>query len=94
MITHYLRTTEDKDLETIAESKNGVWTHVANPSDVEMESLTELYSLDDTIVEDIRDVFEVPRFEKVGNTVYFFTRYPYDVQDIDIDTVIIPMRYQ
>lgn len=89
MITHYYK----KDIEAIREvltaPRSGVWTHVVEPTDEEIASLIELYGLDDAIIKDIKDVFEVPRFEQEGSVSYFFTRYPHDVKDFDIDTAPI-----
>lgn len=89
MIMHYLKTGEETPLQVLPESSIGVWTHLVSPSEEELAQIVTLYGLDDVIVDDIRDVFEVPRFEKDGSIAYFFTRYPYDVQDIDIDTAPI-----
>ena len=89
VITHYFKTAEEKSLNTINEPKIGAWTHVVAPTDEDLKQIVDLYRLDDAIVEDIKDVFEVPRFEQEGSVAYFFTRYPYDVKDIDIDTAPI-----
>ena len=89
MITHYFKAIEDTALRTIDEPKMGVWTHVVSPTEAEFAALIALYGLDDAIIEDSTDVFEVPRFEQEGTVAYFFTRYPYDVKDIDIDTAPI-----
>ncbi|MCF7815801.1 MAG: magnesium transporter CorA family protein [Candidatus Pacebacteria bacterium] len=89
MITHYFKTTEDTQLSTCPEPRVGIWTHVVAPKEEELEALSELYGLDETIIKDIEDFFEVPRFEQEGTASYFFTRYPYDLEDIDIDTVPI-----
>ena len=89
MVAHYFKTAGDTDLKKVSEPETGVWTHLAKPSDEDITELILLYGLDASIVEDIKDVFEVPRFEKDGSNAYFFTRYPYDVQDIDIDTAPI-----
>jgi magnesium transporter len=59
---------------------------VVAPDESELKSLIERFGLEETIVEDIRDFFEVPRFEQEGSISYFFTRYPCDVPDLDIDT--------
>jgi magnesium transporter len=91
MITHYFKTAEGKTLETLSTPKVGEWVHVVAPTEREFATLVEEYGLEDTIIEDIKDVFEVPRFEQEGTVAYFFTRYPYDVQDIDIDTAPILM---
>jgi len=89
MVEHYFKTREDTTLSKLSKPKTGVWTHLSSPSETELNELIRLYDLDTDIVEDIKDVFEVPRFEKDGAIAYFFTRYPYDVQDVDIDTAPI-----
>lgn len=86
MITHYFRQSEDAPLETLSEARTGAWTHVVAPDETELKGLIERFGLDETIVEDIKDFFEVPRFEQEGSISYFFTRYPYDIPDLDIDT--------
>lgn len=91
MITHFFRQTADTALETLAEPRSGAWTHVIAPSETELRSIVESFGLEETIVEDIRDFFEVPRFEQEGSISYFFTRYPYDIPDLDIDTAPILM---
>ncbi len=89
MITHYFRQNDTVDIETLGEAKSGVWTHVVEPTDAELKELIEKYGFDEAIIDDSRDVFEVPRFEKDGSISYFYTRYPYDVKDIDIETAPI-----
>ena len=89
MITNYYKPTEDSKLETIEKPRPEVWTHVVAPTKGEVEQLIAEYKLDDAIVEDIEDFFEVPRFEQEGGVSYFFTRYPYDVKEYDIDTAPI-----
>lgn len=86
MITHYFKTLKDSELKTLETVRTGVWTHVVAPTVEELEKLVGEYGLDETIVSDIHDFFEVPRMEKSGNATYFFTRYPFDEKDEDIDT--------
>ncbi|MEM9337039.1 MAG: magnesium transporter CorA family protein [Patescibacteria group bacterium] len=86
MITYYFRTLKDESLKTIDEVRNGVWVHVESPTDEEMETLVGEFGLDDGILEDARDFFEVPRLERSGNATYFFTRYPYEEEKEDTDT--------
>lgn len=86
MIHHYLRTASDEPLTEVDKTEPGVWTHVAGHSDEEIAAIIADYGLEETIVEDIKDFFEVPRFELEEGKAYFFTRYPYDVKDHDIDT--------
>lgn len=91
MITHYFKTLKDTELKVIDTPRNGVWTHVVEPTDVEMEKLVSDFALDDAILEDARDFFEVPRLERSGGVTYFFTRYPYDDKDETIDTAPLLM---
>jgi magnesium transporter len=86
MITHYFRSVKDGELKTIPEPRSGVWTHCENPSNDEVASLVAFYGLDKAILEDARDLFEVPRFERSGTATYFFTRYPFTQSKEDIDT--------
>lgn len=86
MITHYFRTLKDENLKEIPAVRSGVWVHAEAPTAAELEQLVTVLGVDDVILEDATDFFEVPRFEKEGKVSYFFTRYPYDEKDEDIDT--------
>lgn len=89
MITHYFKSANETKLTVLDAPRTGVWTHVVAPSETELAALVELYGLEESIIKDIEDFFEVPRFEQEGSTSYFFTRYPCDVKDLDIDTAPI-----
>jgi magnesium transporter len=86
MITYYFRTVKDDMLKQIDDLRNGVWIHAVNASDGELGDLWDKLSLDDTMLEDAQDFFEVPRMEKVDGVTYFFTRYPFNETTEDIDT--------
>jgi magnesium transporter len=86
MITHYFKTVQDAELKTLDAIRTGVWTHVVNPTDEEITKIAHEFALDEAILEDARDFFEVPRMERKGGVAYFFTRYPYDEQDEDSGT--------
>lgn len=86
MITHYFRTVKDSELKTLEAARSGVWTHVVNPTDAEITQLVEEYNLDEAILEDARDFFEVPRMERSRAATYFFTRYPYTQNQEDVET--------
>lgn len=86
MITHYFRTVKDSELKQLPESRSGVWTHVVNPTPEEIATLVTLYALDEAILEDAQDFFEVPRMERSQGATYFFTRYPYNQNQEDVDT--------
>ena len=86
MITHYFRTLKDSDLKTYDVPRAGTWTHVVSPTDEELLQLEKDFGLDDAILADSKDFFEVPRFEHVDMLSYFFVRYPFDEKHEDIDT--------
>ena len=86
MITHYFKTLKDSELKVLDAVRAGVWTHVVAPTEDELEQIVGEYGLDELIIEDAMDFFEVPRMEKSGSATYFFTRYPFDDKSEDIDT--------
>lgn len=86
MITHYFRTVKDEEIKVLETPRSGVWTHVVKPTDEEIAFLVQEFALDEATLEDARDFFEVPRMEKSGGVTYFFTRYPFDQEDEDVDT--------
>jgi magnesium transporter len=86
MITHYFRTIKDTELKTLDAVRTGVWTHVVAPTDEEIAQVIKDFALDDAIIEDARDFFEVPRLERSAGVMYFFTRYPFDEKQEDSGT--------
>lgn len=86
MLTYYFKTVQDETLQTLEKPRSGVWAHAVSPTEEETEALITAFGVDKAILEDAQDFFEVPRLERSGSAVYFFTRYPYDEVDEDIDT--------
>lgn len=82
MITYYFRTIKDKEvsLKQVDKPRPGVWVHLESPTEAEWLTAKEEFLLDEDIIEDAQDFFEVPRVEKVEDITYFFTRYPYQDQ--------------
>jgi magnesium transporter len=89
MVKYYFRTLKDESIKEIDTIRNGVWVHVENPTGAELQTLSQDLPLDKTIIEDARDLFEVPRLEKVDGVTYFFTRYPFSEGAEDVDTAPI-----
>lgn len=86
MITHYFRTVKDDAIKTVDRARTGVWTHVVAPTVEELQQLVRDCSLDDSILEDATDFYEVPRLERSGGATYLFTRYPSDQVHDDVNT--------
>ncbi len=86
MITYYFRTIKDESLKEITDIRSGVWIHAVAPTDEELTTLFQKLALDETIVEDAQDFFEVPRLERSKGATFFFTRYPFNERKEDTDT--------
>lgn len=86
MITYYFRTIKDESLKEVEDFRTGVWIHAAATSQPELSQLFKQLSLDEDLVEDAQDFFEVPRFEREGGATFFFTRYPFNEKKEDTDT--------
>jgi len=86
MTTHYFRTLKDSELKEVESVRSGVWTHAVAPTDEELTGLVREYALDESIVEDTRDFFEVPRVERSQGVTYFFVRFPSREVKEEIDT--------
>lgn len=87
MFTYYFRTIKDEVLKELEEPRSGVWVNVVNPDEEELVALTQTFSLNEDIIEDARDPYEVPRIERTAGATYFFTRYPLKDQQQDNSTV-------
>jgi Mg2+ and Co2+ transporter CorA len=86
MVTYYFRTIKDEALKEVESVRTGVWVHAVAPTAEETAQLIKDFSLDDDILEDAQDFFEVPRLERSEGAVYFFTRYPFVDQKEGTDT--------
>ena len=86
MITRYFRTLKDSELKTVEENRSGVWIHVVSPTEDELKGLFAELNLDETLVEDALDFYEVPRLEYSSDATFFFTRYPFAEKQEDTDT--------
>lgn len=89
MITYYFRTVKDQALQELEQSRSGVWAHVVSPTAEELAGLEHTFNLDDGVLEDITDFYEVPRLETSGGVVYLFTRYPLNAIPDDVNTAPI-----
>lgn len=86
MITYYFRTVKDDTLKEVEDLRTGVWIHAVAPSEAELTELFKKLVLDEDLIEDAQDFFEVPRFERASGATFFFTRYPFNEKKEDTDT--------
>lgn len=73
----YLRRTETyTKLKESAPSDKGVWVHATGLTEEDIRLLISTYNLEESILRDSNDFYEVPRVEYENEVTYFFTRYP------------------
>lgn len=77
MITYYQKTVTSKSLRQIPEYKIGSWVYVDMPSEEEIAHLVNTLGLEEGLLRDALDPYEVPRVETEGKTAYIFTRHPF-----------------
>jgi magnesium transporter len=76
MMTIYYRNLRDKTLQTLESVRVGSWIHLEEPTADELRKLKEQYNLDESLLIDAIDPYEVPRMEVEDEINYIFTRYP------------------
>ncbi len=64
-------------MEVLTEFKVGSWVQVEDPTDDELDYLTEEFLFDKSILIDAIDPFEAPRVESDEHATYIFTRVPF-----------------
>ena len=62
-------------IHVVDEPVDGSWIHLESPSEVELETIAEQYSLDIDLLRDGVDPNESPRIERDGDAVYIYTRF-------------------
>jgi magnesium transporter len=75
MQTIYYRNIRSHVLEEISQVRKGSWLRVVDPSKEEIAKLAKKYDLDATLLADGIDLYEAPRIEQDGETLYLYVRY-------------------
>lgn len=78
MLTLYYKNIRSKELTTSDKFKNGSWIYAENPNEQEIENLVNEYNLEEGLLKDALDPYEVPRIEIENNVTYLFTRFVYE----------------
>lgn len=73
----YYRNLRDKAVQTVEKFRVGSWIHLEEPTEKELASLCEQFKLDEGLLGDAMDIYEVPRMEIEEGRVYIFTRFPF-----------------
>lgn len=78
MITIYDKGELDEEFIEIFEPKEGCWIHVEDATTNDINQISKLIDLEYTDIYDALDRYEIPRVERVDETVLIFTRHPMD----------------
>lgn len=82
--------TTKRPLEKQTQVKIGSWIHVVEPTEAELEKLSEDFNLELDLLRDATDIYESPRVEKEDGIAYIFTRYCFpDGKDIVTEPLLI-----
>ncbi|PIZ63449.1 hypothetical protein COY16_01965 [Candidatus Roizmanbacteria bacterium CG_4_10_14_0_2_um_filter_39_13] len=76
MINIYYRNLRDKKIQKLEKYRVGSWIHVEEPTEEDLQTLTDSYGLDIGLLHDAIDQYEVPRMEEEDGVVYIFSRFP------------------
>ncbi|MCB1106633.1 MAG: magnesium transporter CorA family protein [Chlamydiia bacterium] len=76
MITIYDKGEHDDEFVEISEPREGCWIHVEDATTNDINQISKLVDLEYTDMYDALDLYEIPRVEKVDETVLVFTRHP------------------
>ena len=60
----------------LEEFKTGAWIDVVNPSDEEIEKVVAMLGVEESLLRDALDPFEVPRLESEEDITYVYARVP------------------
>lgn len=76
MIEYYFKTAKDENFLSLPSAKDGCWIHVDEATTADLEEICRLTELEFPDVQDTLDRYELPRIEKIRNSVMIFTRHP------------------
>jgi len=76
MITIYNKNEHDETFIEVPQPKEGCWIHVEDATTNDINQISKLIDLEYTDMYDALDRYEIPRVERVDETVLIFTRHP------------------
>jgi magnesium transporter len=75
MIKYFYKSLRSQELAEANEYRRGSWVYVEDPSEKEIDTIVDKFSLERSIIEDALDENEMPRLEKEGDISYIFVRF-------------------
>lgn len=86
MVSYCYRSLRDATTARVDSVRKGAWAFVHELAEEDIRHLINTHGIDTGILEDAVDYFEVPRFERVNEINYLFTRYPVNTKDGELST--------
>lgn len=86
MITYLYKSLRTSELQKPEEYRRGTWVYVEDPSEEEVQQLTDRFKLEPGYLEDALDQDEQPRLEREGDQVYLFVRFAFRKSNGEVDT--------
>ena len=71
MINYFYKSKKDLGVNKIEKFVPGSWIYMESPNDLEINKLVKKFKLDEGLLRDALDPFEVPRVEKENRETYF-----------------------
>ncbi len=81
MTQYFYRNRNNDALQVLNDYRLGSWISVENPTEKELIDLAAKLKLEEDILLDALDPFEVPRIEKEGAITYVFARFAHKQED-------------
>jgi magnesium transporter len=76
MFTSYIKKDIHDPFQAISEPVPGCWIHVDHASSEDLHLVCKLTGLEHTDLQDCLDKYEIPRIEKIDETIIIFARHP------------------
>lgn len=78
MIRIFIKTLKENKLKELAEFERGAWLLAESPSEDELNSLSEKFSIDIGMLKDALDLYEIPRIEIEDSATFIYTQFPFE----------------
>lgn len=75
MKTTYYSTARAPALQKLDSNRAGAWIHVVAPNEKEIAQLSKEFDLEEDLLIDAVDLYESPRIERRGDSIYVYSRY-------------------
>lgn len=74
MISIFYKTIKTKTVQKLVEYRPNSWIYVESPSEKELKTIAQKFYLEESLISDALDQYEVPRIEIEDGIIYIFTR--------------------